>query len=403
MKNLLLILTLFLSMTACKNKTPENAKGQPDSESVPAQRSLKQLSLTGSGYELGFQHGQQLKKEIAEVISKWKANTSKHLKKDADEVLKAFFEYADFTPAIKQWTPELYEEVRGIADGAEQDFNDILVLNLLDEFWVFVNNLKNHHCSDVGVPSINGSPCFIAQNMDIDSYTDGYQTLIRLSRTENRPEQLLLTHPGLIVLSGMNEAGVGVVVNTIMQLQASTDGLPVAFIIRKIINTTDKAELLDFVKSVKHASGQDYMIGIKGEIFAFEASANKVVAFDPKNDNGAIYHTNHPIVNDDLKPWYKEYDPKMEEASQPLSSNSYIRLAALKKRMAGKEVLNEATIKTTLRSKDDGKNPVCRAWTEGEPMFTFASLLMTLTGKPYLQITSGPPSESEYVRVDFGN
>ena len=190
-------------------------------------RPLKNVSFSGSGYELGLQHGKELKKEISEILIAWKKNTSSSLGEDADLVLQEFLEYADFVDAIKKWTPELYEEVKGIAVGSEQSLDDILVLNLLDEFWVYINN---HHCSGIGVSSKNGEPGYISQNMDLENYTDGFQVLMRLKRSENRPEQLILTHPGLIALNGLNEQGIGVCVNTLMQLSASSIGLPVAFI-----------------------------------------------------------------------------------------------------------------------------------------------------------------------------
>ena len=403
MKKIILLLTVIFSITACQNPPAkmETAKASSISKPLKTQRTLTELTLSGNGYELGLQHGQGLKKEISEIVQKWKANTTHHLGRDANEVLAEFFEYAEFTEAIKKWTPDLYEEIRGIADGAEQNFNDILVLNLLDEFWVYLNNINNHHCSDMGVPSINGSPSYIAQNMDIESYTDGYQTLIRLERTAERPEQLLLTHPGLIVLNGMNEKGVGVVVNTIMQLKASATGLPVAFVIRRIINSTDKENLLQFIQTVNHASGQNYIIGIKGEIYDFEASANKVVRYDPKNENGTVYHTNHPIVNTDLKEWFMAFHPESLGNGIPEKANSYIRLAALKERLAGKEKIDDSIIKASLRSRDDQNNPICRTNTNPNGGFTFASIIMTLTGEPNLLITAGPPDESEYQRIYF--
>ncbi|MFT6064541.1 MAG: hypothetical protein ACJAYY_000397 [Paraglaciecola sp.] len=42
-----------------------------------------------------------------------------------------------------------------------------------------------------------------------------------------------------------------------MQLKASSSGLPVAFVIRNIINSTEKEEVLRFIKTVNHASGQN--------------------------------------------------------------------------------------------------------------------------------------------------
>ncbi|MEO7394343.1 MAG: C45 family peptidase [Chitinophagaceae bacterium] len=362
-------------------------------------RIIREITLSGSGYELGFQHGKLLKNEIAEIVTKWKDNTTKSLGKDASLVLKEFFEYAQFDDAIKKWTPDLYEEVRGIAEGSGQAFNDIMVLNLLDEFWVYENNIANHHCSGIGVPAINGSTGYIAQNMDIESYTDGYQLLIRLTKTSSRPEQFILTHAGCIALNGMNETGIGACMNTLMQLKASSTGLPVAFIVRRILNSTDKDELLKFIQSVPHASGQNYIIGIRGEVYDFEASANKVVRFNPENKNGTIYHTNHPLANDDVKKWYQQADPKLNTSTNTRTSNSIIRLAAVERRVKDAVTVNDDIIKDALRSKDDKDNPVCRAPKNGG--FTFVSVIMTLTGTPYLQVTAGPPDESEFKKVEF--
>lgn len=367
----------------------------------PSKRVLNEVTFTGTGYELGLQHGKTLKTEIGEIVTKWKQNTTRNFGKDAELTLDAFYKQANYEGAIKKYTPDLYEEVRGIADGSEQAFRDILVLNLLDEFWVYIDELYNHHCSDVGVPSRNGSPSYIAQNMDIESYTDGYQTLIRLERTKDRPEQLILTHPGLIALNGMNETGVGVVVNTIMQLQASNNGLPVAFVVRRIINSTDKEDLLKFIQEVHHASGQNYIIGIRGEVFDFEASANQVVRFNPENENGTVYHTNHPIVNTDVKEWYATHKPTEENSAKLENTNSYLRLAALETRMVSNSEVSPNVIIDALRSKDDPKNPVCNTNNQDGRGFTFASTIMTLTGTPSFQITAGPPDESEYKTVFF--
>jgi isopenicillin-N N-acyltransferase like protein len=385
MRNVFLLFLLMFSVTAF-------------GQSSPSKREIREVKLSGSGYELGLQHGRLLKTEIGEIVKKMKKN----IDKDPDQVIKQFMAYAQFTDDIKKYTPELYEEVRGIADGSGQQLADIMVLNLLDEFWVYLNNqqnIENHHCSGMGVPSINGSKSYIAQNMDIEPYTDGYQILIRLSRTKSRPEQFILTHPGCIALNGMNERGVGACMNTLMQLKASSKGLPVAFIVRRILNSQDKDELLNFIQTVPHASGQNYIIGIRGEVYDFEASANKVVRFNPNNANGTVYHTNHPIVNDDIKPWFANFNPNATE--KPTSSNSYIRLASVQTRVADPKEVNDDLIKTTLRSKDDAKNPVCVSVTAGKGAFTFVSVIMTLSGVPYLQVTSGAPDESEYKRIDF--
>ena len=124
----------------------QNVGAQSVADPKPPRRQLREVNLSGSGYARGLQHGQQLKKEIGEIVAKWKKSVKKELNKPADQVVVEFFAYAHFDAAIKKWTPDLYEEVRGIADGSGQAFNDIMVHNLLDEFWVWQDARDKHHC-----------------------------------------------------------------------------------------------------------------------------------------------------------------------------------------------------------------------------------------------------------------
>lgn len=116
MKNFLVIFLFSVSFSAYT---------QTKAVDVVSKRApIREVTLTGSGYSLGLQHGTLFKKEIQEIVTKWKANTAKEFGRDADEVLKEFFAYAKFDDAIKKWTPELYEEVRGIAQQKMFNFID---------------------------------------------------------------------------------------------------------------------------------------------------------------------------------------------------------------------------------------------------------------------------------------
>lgn len=365
-------------------------------------RELMELSFNGRGFALGYVHGSVLQVKIGQILEKWKANTSEVTGRDADEVIEEFLEYAQFTDAIRKWTPELYDEVQGIAQGAGQSFNDILVLNLLDEFWVYLNDPNLHHCTSVGIPASDNHPTYLSQNMDLENYTDGFQTLIHLNPGDSGPRQMILTHPGLIALNGINEQGIGVCVNTLMPLKASPKGLPVAFIVRHLLSMTNRDEILAFIQIISHASGQNYMIGIRDEVFDFEVSANKVKELLPDTTNGALYHTNHPIVNDDYKPWFMK-DDNPDFGAKPGKSNSEQRYAAVDKQIKNNSSVTQQTVESVLRSKDSKQHPVCRTNTRDGQGFTFASIVMILTGTPHIHITAGPPDESDYKRIDFRN
>ncbi len=365
------------------------------------------IKLSGDSYSRGLQHGQLLKKEITEVFARWKASLRTSVKADPDSLLSEFLKATDFEPAANKYTPGIMNELKGIAEGSGQTYQDVFAYQLIDELWVYLDkhfNNNKHHCSGIGVAATAGHPAYIAQNMDLENYDHGSQVLLNLAPYNNEPEQFILSSAGLVALNGMNANGIGLCVNTLMELNASTNGLPVAFMVRAVLAKQDGAEAISFLQNTPHASGQNYILGVGDSVYCFEASASQVVRFIPKEGAGKIiYHTNHAIVNHDVKEWHKSYHDKVM-AGEKKGDNSVVRLASLQTRL-GKlpENINPELIKSTLRSKDDSKHPVCRPYTEGGRGFTFSSVLFTLGGKKSVELTNGSPDQSEYSIYYFGN
>ena len=233
-------------------------------------------------------------------------------KKDPDVLLKSFLAETNFEPAIKKWTPELLDEIRGIAEGSGQPYPTMLAYQLVDELWVYLDKSNAHHCSSLGVIRSGSHPAIVAQNMDLENFRDGSQVVLHIAEDPTHPEQFIFTSAGFIATNGMNNRSIGITCNTLMELSASPDGLPVACVVRGVLARTSGAEVLDFIKTVKHASGQNYIIGIGDRVYDFEASANKVVEFRPVADGSVVYHTNHPLANDDWKPWHAKKMPDPE-------------------------------------------------------------------------------------------
>ena len=393
-----LIIVVFSAGTILpqQDKTPVNSLTE---KNVPL------VELKGNGYERGIQHGTLLKNEIAELYKKWKDDLKRTTRRDADSVIAEFLKATNFEPIIKKLTPEVLDEVKGIAEGSKQKYDDVFAFQLVDEFWVYLDrlsNTKNHHCSGLGVPAVKNRPAIVAQNTDLPNLYNGYQTVFHIARTKTEPEQFIISTPGFVCINGMNENRVGVCVNTIMEATASADGLPVAYVIRGILSRQTGKEALSFLTTTKHASGQNYIVGIKDSVYNYEASANKVVRYLPKGTKSAlVYHTNHAIVNDDIKEWYAEYHKRIlgDGASR---MDSGIRQLALEKRLSlPLEEITIDVVKTTLRSKDHQRSPVCRPYFERGGVFSFVSVIYVLGDKPSLQITNGPPDQAEYIEHFF--
>ena len=389
----------ILTLTICCNSFSQQPLAKTENaKNVPV------IELQGNGYQRGLQHGKLLRTEIAEEFKKWKKNIETNTKKNADTVIDNFYHSTNFEPAIKKWTPEIYEEIKGIAESSGQTFKDVYCFQLMDEFWVYNDKIKNmeaNHCSGIGTAAFGSKPAYIAQNLDGPSFMNGSQVLLHIKAYKNEPEQYILSAAGLVAMNGINSKGIGVTVNTLMQLSASTEGLPVACVVRGILLKKDKKSALDFLQTVKHASGQNYIIGTVDSVYDFEASANKVVRFIPvANNPSLVYHTNHPISNDDIKPWHSENVRKA--LSGESVGNSVTRFIALKNRLdINSPNFSDNTIKETLRSKDSEKYPVCLAYQSDEGDFTFSSVIYTLGKNPTVQITNGSPDQSEYVLHKF--
>jgi isopenicillin-N N-acyltransferase like protein len=398
MKSFVCKLTFALSSLAIillVSGNPGVATPQKKSQ-LPDQPQLRVLTLQGSPYNRGLVHGKTLRKEIHEIIKYWKAEIESGYKVKADKFIADFLRLTNFQPAIKKWTPELLAEVRGIADGSGIDFNTIFAYQLADEEWAHWEDVAGgEHCSSIGVNRTGASPSYVAQNMDIPTYYQGYQTLLHIKDKNGNPEALVLTVPGAIGVNGLNSSAVAITCNTLLKLEYSKDGLPVSFIVRGVLQQKSLKEAIDFLHNIKHASGQNYIIGGPERTHSFECSANKVSEFIVYQDAQLTYHTNHPLANDDFNHRYLANLKKQNKT--PKEDPFYcLRFEALEKRLKNHARVDVDLIKATLSSRDHEKNPVSNK-------YTYASTIMILSVKPELHIAPGRPHQTAFKIFRFSD
>jgi isopenicillin-N N-acyltransferase-like protein len=278
------------------------------------------------------------------------------------------------------------QEVQGIAEGSGFDFSTMFAFQLLDEAWAHGEQVASEHCSSLGLARSAQQPAIVAQNMDLESFRDGNQVLLQIEEQGN--ETFVFTQAGLIALNGVNKHGVGVVVNTLSQLSYAATGLPVAFVIRGVLARSTVDEAGGFLRSVKHASGQNYIIGGPDSVRDFEASAKMVLTLRPQP---IVAHTNHPLASQD-------YHPGKQEPSR----NSEARYQSLTKRFKTPPSGDPGTaIEAALRSRDSAEDPVCRRVSDANGMSTFGSTIMILGGIPEIWVSAGPPDQHPYRRFSF--
>jgi len=368
---------------------------------MPAE--FRVLELAGLPRERGRQHGETLRDEIHAHLARWLQYLHDETGRDPRAYLKQFIADTHFIPAAECWTPDLLDELRGIAEGANAEFDLIYGRMLSDEEpWYrlgvkFGDGIFGEHCSALGVCEAGQAHPIIAQNMDTAWVMDGAQILLRIKEPGSPIEALVFTAAGKISLAGMNNFGVGICCNTVLQLDYAIDGLPEDFVVRGVLKQHSLAEALAFMRSVKHASGQNYIVGGRDGIVDVECSANKVIEYRPLPGVNRLYHTNHPLANDDQSIFQRRLNRLGEDNRKKFGSSTttYDRFETLNRLMSDLSMpVTIERIKDIL-SMHEGGSPVCID-RGASKLVTLGCLIMELSDEPKLHVAPGPPCSTPF-------
>ncbi len=381
MKKTVFVLTIVLWVTICL-LNPVIGKN----DNSIKKGNLRVLFLEGTPYERGLEHGKALRNDIHELVALWKTDIERTYKTDANEFIKEFLAETNFEKAIKQWIPELWNELKGISKGSGIDFDTMFAFQLVDEIWVLGRDIQTEKCTTFGANKTANHPAIIGQNLDIPSFYHGFQTLLRIKDSKRDLESLLFTFPGFIAANGINSHSVAVVVNAVQQLDNSRDGLPVAFVIRGILQQKTYKEAVEFIQTVRHGAPQNYVIGGIDAAGSFECSTTNTSQFIPFKESEFTYHTNHPLENKNYSPRFLQY---LESRNTSPETYRHVcpRFAALQSLLKD----NSARI-----NMDVLKNIFSNRKTIINNGGTFGCTIMVLGKNPELHISPGRPDKEPF-------
>lgn len=349
------------------------------------------IECQGSGRVRGRAHGEAARDLIHDGLDRWMVSTAMATGGSPEEYLVDFLGRTSFERTIKDHSVDLYEEVVGIAEGANADFRSILAYNLMDEQWSDL--LTNEPgCSVVGADSTSsGGPedegaVALAQNMDLPEYMNGGQLVLRIIPHDG-PETLVLTAAGMIGLTGVTRAGLGVCVNTLLMLPNSQRGLPVAFVVRELLKRKNTEEAAAFLESAPHASGQHYALADRNGVRGFECSSVDIAEVGLIDH--VLMHTNHPIAT-------LEVDRKMADRRRVRAgiSSSERRLAFLRRTYQSGQGYVGAKIMLADRTV-----PISVSPTESRRTLTFGAIAIEFLDEPHVEFCLGRPDLEDWVSV----
>lgn len=352
-------------------------------------RPMGLLEFEGTPVEVGRAHGEALRAAIrahAATHHEWLL-TQSAVRLDADSLRSL---WVSRIAANEAAAPALVAEMRGIAEGAGVPFERIFLLNsLLD-----VGSLRYFGCAagmmgctSFALPSESGSGLpLIGQTYDLPYFRQQYAFVARI-RMPGTPGQLVFSLAGMVGCAGVNEAGIGVVINYLSARDGQAGKLH-AVIVRQALAARNLADALTAPVAGGRAGGSHYLIADEhGTAVGVETSATGHALFYA--DGRPYGHTNHYLA-DTLKPL---------EVIRPESIGSSIaRYAALRRALQNPD-LDRESLRAMTASHDAFPRSICSHGQPDDPadlrVRTIAGLLISLKERT-MQVCRGCPCEGEY-------
>jgi isopenicillin-N N-acyltransferase-like protein len=348
------------------------------------------IELKGGPYEMGKTHGRSLAKEI-------KANLELYFMMfrglSGLEPQQCLTHAGRFLDVMQKDAPFLLEEMEGIARGAEASLKEILFLNARSELMSMgqaPNDMKGE-CTAIG---LTGERTFsrkpiLAQNWDWHERVLQTSAIFTIE-PEQRPKAIFLAEAGQVGKIGVNENGVGVLLN-ILITEGMDYGLPVHVLLRMVLDTKDAAEAVALVQNARRAGASHFLIGDKsGNIKGLELMPQAVKEIVPSG--GVVVHTNH----------YCDADLAKKDVGRLLMIDSFARFDRAAALISKRQQWDNQSLVEIFTNHDDAPRSICRhARAEDEEylrMDTVASCFIDLT-ETKMQVSYGQPCLAPYREV----
>ena len=209
-------------------------------------------------------------------------------------------------PQIESFDPAYIEVMRGIAEGANEPFAAVVLMNARTEMVAAARRqqaaqqVPDGCTAALALPEASADGVLLhGQNWDWRAECAETGVVLRIRRDDG-PDILTFTEAGGLARSGLNAAGIGLTANA---LECDRDykrgpGVPLPFIRRKVLESTYLAQAVQTIVSTpklgsNHMAVSHALLHGGGEAFGFECAPDETFWIAP--DKGVYVHANHWI------------------------------------------------------------------------------------------------------------
>ena len=347
------------------------------------------IEAQGTSYEIGHTHGEKARTQILHCLETYHIMFSSYAGLNPSRAKQAALSYLE---PIESYNPDYILEMRGIADGAGVDFEDILMLNARSEL-IFQSGSPDGGCTSIAATpeATSDSVTLLSQNWDWKMTQLKSMIVLKIKQEGGRPDITMVTEGGIIGKIGMNSAGLGVCLNA-LSCNEPANGLPIHIALRGILDSSHLHEAVSAASRAKLGCCANFLVAHScGEALSIEVTKSDFDALYPQN--GLLIHSNHFLSS-------RLPVPPLRDTSKFIFPDTFMREGRAKK-LAGAAApqIDEQTLMKIYRDHTDYPSSICRHERLSDPedkrMGTVFSIVMNLT-KNSFYLCGGQPCDGLY-------
>ncbi len=340
----------------------------------------REIIVAGSPREMGRQFGEAACDEIrgfAEIALERVNKTVRVSRKSAMSIAARSAEFA------RGYSPEMLEELYGMADSSHVPFEELMLLQVRNQ----LRPDADAGCTSLSLasPAVSAKGAIVAQNWDNDPALDPF-TIVLTRKPSGKPALMNLTQAGLIAYIGFNDAKIGVCLNT-LPAPSREVGVPHYFTVRGIFESNSLAGAIDAVRRAGRAIPANIMLATPQGPADLEVTLDEVRVLS--GEEGRITHANH----------CKHRELLAVNAAFPELIESYPRQQRIDKLLsAAGGPLGLDTVKRALKDHEGHPRSICRHPND-DPRTGYWQTVFSVIIEPDQQrmhVSRGTPCEHPY-------
>lgn len=358
-------------------------------------QSIMQINLTGDYYEMGQQHGRQVRGLRSDIVTALDARLAA-LAKVQINIQPLIVEISSLWDEIARPTKAM---LRGIADALALDWENFFRYTISPDIFdrIQSQHSENQGCTTwaaAGPITRDGIP-ILAKNRDYRSDHQQLQCLVQAHPNHGYRYSYLTSagSPG-VFSSGMNEAGLAAADTHVSSLDIGP-GLPRYATMMEILEHHDNVtSALDYLKDNQHTgNGTITLLDAEGEMAVYETG--NTISGTIRSEEGFVVSTNHFVSPQLSKLW-------RDKAEQKFRGNSMGRYAKVRKELQGaKGEVDVSWAKGLMTSHGIPGEAICRHVGDAAPNSTTISSILFLPEEKLIYLSNGSPCTNNFHTYSF--